>query len=94
MTTAPRSFLVLTFTASFALAGGDDEKKPNPYQAGGVSWKPGYGITFADSDEFGLKLQGQLQAQYAFTANDNAPDLSNFTVRRARFALPVAATRR
>jgi hypothetical protein len=80
------SLLALSVTTSLALAGGDDEKKPNPYQSGGISWKPGQGIVFADTDEFGMRMFGQIQAQYAYTANENAADTNNFLVRRARIA--------
>jgi hypothetical protein len=87
------SVLALAVTTSLALAngggggGGDDDKKANPYQSGSVSWKPGTGITLADSDEFSLKWANQLQLQWTFTANDNAPDISDFSVRRARIYL-------
>lgn len=84
------SVLALAVTTSLALAnggGGEGEKKANPYQSGSVSWKPGSGITLAESDEFSLKLMNQLQVQWAFGANDTQPDSSNFTVRRARMSL-------
>ena len=84
-TPALPSLLALSLTTSLALAGGD-EKKPNPYQTGGLSWKPGQGITLADADEFGMRMFGQIQVQYAFTNNENAADTSNFLVRRARIA--------
>jgi hypothetical protein len=89
MTKSIGSLLALAVTTSIALAnsggGGGDDKK-NPYQ-GGSSWKPGAGITLADSDEFKLTLANQLQVQWAFGANDTAPDTNNFTVRRARTTL-------
>jgi hypothetical protein len=67
-----------------ALAGGGDDPTPNPFRSQGVTWKPGQGIVFADTDEFGLRMAGQLQVQYAFAANENGRDPSSFQVRRAR----------
>ena len=84
MTKSIGSLLAFAVTTSIALAngGGDDDKK-NPYQ-GGSSWKPGAGITLADSEEFKLTLSGYLQVQWQFQALDNLPDTNNFVVRRAR----------
>ncbi len=81
--------LALAVTSSLALAnggggGGEGDKKANPYQSGQVSWKPGSGITLAETDEFTLKLMNQLQVQWAFNALDNAPDTNSFAIRRAR----------
>ena len=88
MTKSIASLLALAVTTSIALAnGGEGEKEKkgtNPYQSGQVAWKPGAGITLADSEDFGLKMTNQLQVQWTFQANDGSPDVNNFTVRRAR----------
>jgi hypothetical protein len=82
MTKSTASLLALAVTTSLALAnGGEGDKKGdksnNPYQSGSVSWKPGAGVTLADTDEFGLKVSGQLQVQYAYVGGDT-PDVAVF----------------
>lgn len=77
--------LAMAVSTSIALAGGDDEKKNNAYQGNsGVSWKPGSGITFDGGDEFKLTWLNQLQVQYVYESNEDADNVSNFDVRRAR----------
>jgi hypothetical protein len=99
MTKSITSLLALAVTTSLALAnGGEGDKKGdknNPYQqSGNPTWKPGSGITLADTDEFGLKLSGQLQVQWNYVGGD-APQFATdgttpsgarqtFLVRRAR----------
>src|SRR5262245_35287930 len=89
MTNSFGYLLALCVTTSLALAnGGDDDKKGNnPFQSGQVSWKPGQGVTLADSDEFSMRLAGCMQLQWAFRANDNRPDTINFLLRRATINL-------
>lgn len=79
--------LALAVSTSIALASGGgegDKKNENAYQGDGLTWKPGSGISIANSDEFSLRWSNQLQVQYQLFAFENAPDTSNFTVRRAR----------
>jgi phosphate-selective porin O/P len=82
MTKSTASLLALAVTTSLALAnGGEGDKKgekSNPYQSGTASWKPGAGITLADTDEFGLKLSGQLQFQYNYVGGDT-PAVATFS---------------
>ena len=90
MTKTIGSLLALAVTTSIALAnGGEGEKKnANAYQdKGGVTWKPGSGITFGGTDEFTLRLYNQLQFQWAYESNEDAPDTNSFDVRRARTTL-------
>jgi len=63
------------------------QNQGNPY-SGLVTWKPGSGVTVADSDEFALTLAGMLQLQWVFAANELLADTNTFLVRRAqvRFA--------
>jgi hypothetical protein len=89
------SLLAVAVTTSIALANGgegekkrgEDPKNGNPYQSGQATWKPGAGITLADTDEFKLTLKGQLQVQWAFQALDSSPDEQSFDIRRARIDL-------
>lgn len=87
------SLLTMAVSATVALAnggGGEEKKTTNEtglYQGAGTwSFKPGSGITYDGGDTFKLTMVGQLQSQWAFGANDNAPDTNSFTVRRARIA--------
>lgn len=79
--------LAMAVSGSIALAnGGEGDKKESPFQGnnGGVSWKPGSGITIDGGDEFMLNWSNQLQIQYNYAANENAAETNNFLVRRAR----------
>lgn len=90
MTKSIASVLALAVSTSIASAhggGGEGERKANPYQSGSVSWRPGSGITLADSDEFKLSLKGRIQVQYQYFANDSLADVNTFLVRRARINL-------
>lgn len=91
MTKTIGSLLALAVTTSIALANGgegDKKKSDNAFQdKGGVTWKPGSGITFGGTDDFTLRLYNQLQVQWAFAANEDLPDSNNFDVRRARTTL-------
>ncbi|HLQ37845.1 MAG TPA: hypothetical protein VK348_08595 [Planctomycetota bacterium] len=79
--------LAMAVSASIALAngGGDDDKKnPTLYQggSGGVSFKPGSGITFDGGDEFRLNLKTYAQTQWTYAVFDNTEDLQTFRIRR------------
>lgn len=89
------SLLAIAVTASMALANGGEGEKKNEgglYQGGGSwSFKPGSGITYDGGDTFKLTLKNQLQAQWAYTSNEDQgtadTNTNNFTVRRARTGL-------
>lgn len=90
MTKTIGSLLAFAATTSIALANGGngDEKKNNAYQnQGGVSWKPGSGVVFDGGDEFALRLMNQLQVQWGYASNEDAPNANSFDVRRARMML-------
>lgn len=74
----PYGLLAVAVSSSLLLAQGD---KP---AAGGWSAKPGSGLSYDGGDAFGLKWSNRLQVHWTFENNDNAPDLSNFDIRRAR----------
>jgi phosphate-selective porin len=83
------SLLAFAVSASVALAnGGEDPKNPTATpQGGGWTYKPGSGLNYDGGDAFGMTLTNQIQLQWQFAANDNAPDTNSFNVRRARTTL-------
>lgn len=79
------SLLTFAVTTSLALANGGEGDKKNPYQ-GGTSWVPGQGIVLAQGNEFSAKMEGQVQAGWAYGINDGAADTNSFEIPRARLA--------
>jgi len=70
---------LLAFAVSSSLVLAQD-----PAAAGGWSAKPGYGIKYDGGDTFTFNLANQLHQQWAYTANEIAPDTNTFTINRAR----------
>ena len=79
------SLLTFAVTTSLALANGGEGDKKNPYQ-GGTSWVPGQGIVLAQGNEFSAKMEGQVQAGWAYGINDGSADTNSFEIPRARLA--------
>lgn len=77
----PYGLLAVAVSSSLLVAQGD---KP---ATGGWSAKPGSGLSYDGGDAFGLKLSNRIQIHWTFENNENAPDLNNFDVRRARTSL-------
>ena len=85
--------LAVLATASFAFAGGDDDKKgkdgekspksdPTPAVQGWAG-APGKGLTYSSAN-FSLNLRNTVQVALNFASLDVLPDTLNFDVRRAR----------
>lgn len=72
---------LLTLAVSTSLTMAQD--KP----MGGWSAKPGSGLKYDGGDAFGLSLSNQLQVHWTFGNLENAEDVNNFTIRRARTTL-------
>lgn len=89
MTKTIGSLLALAVSTSIALANGGEGDKKNGYQEGkgGLSWKPGSGVTFDGGDEFRLQLTGFVQARWEYANVENDTDINNFDVPRARVML-------
>ncbi len=74
-----RGLLAFAVASSIALA-----QEPTP--TGAWSAKAGSGLKYDGGETFSLNLSGQLQTHYTFTAAEDAPDVSTFSIRRARIS--------
>jgi len=79
MTKSIPCVLAFAVTSSLVLA-----QAPAP---GGWSMKPGSGLQYDGGDAFGLKWTNRLQVHWTYANNEDAQDINNFDVRRARTQL-------
>ncbi|MEO6596295.1 MAG: porin [Planctomycetota bacterium] len=75
----PRGLLAVAVSSALLIA-----QEGNKPMTGGWSAKPGSGLKYDGGDAFGMTWTNLLQVHWSFTSNENAPDINNFTVRRAR----------